>query len=160
MLLKYTGCLITSAHLKILTLTASTHDQSVLKTTITALKQNGVSQQRFQTLMTIAEQNVQQKFLSIENKLKLLNISQTRHESYYQSLTFSQVLNSVLNSLRAQGQYTLANQIQELAQYIIGLERIKASGVYTGTEMERTLDQKILENKTKLVNIINALLRT
>lgn len=110
--------------------------------------------------MTLAEQNVYRKLSSIENKLKILNISQKPHESYYQSLTFSQVLNLVLKNLRDQGQNALANQIQELAQYIIGLERIKASGVYAGTEMERTLDRNILENKKKLVNIINALVGT
>lgn len=155
------GCFITRAHLKTRdTLENSTHSQSVLKATIIALEQNGVPLQRFLTLMTTAEQNVHQRLLSVENKVKLLNVSQKPHESYYQSLTFAQVLNLVLKNLRAQGQNALANQIEELAQYIIGLERIKASGVYAGTEMERTLDRNILVNKRKLVDIINSLIQT
>lgn len=132
----------------------------VLKATLSSLEKNGITQQRFDSLMTVADQKVHQKFLSIENTLKRLNISQKPHETFYQSLTFTQVLDLVLKNLRAQGQYALANQIQELALYVIGLERIKASGVYAGTEMERTLDRNIQENKAKLIAIINALIRT
>lgn len=90
--------------------------------------------------------------------MEQLEGSTESQESYYQ-ISFTAVLNTVLANLRAEGRNTLADQINELALYVIGLERIKESGVYRGTEMERTLDRTISENKQKLVDIINALIK-
>ena len=101
---------------------------------------------------------LQKKMHAMEFEIKILNLKSKPHEQFYQTISFQELLVVVVNNLRTQGRYTLANQIQELGLYVIGLEKIKASGIYQGTEMEKTLDNNIKINKTKLITIINQLI--
>ena len=111
------------------------------------------------SLLSNVERNIKRKWHTIELEIKQLELKKKiPHESYYTTMTFGQVLQIVLNNLRAQGKFSLANEIEQLANYVIGLEKIKTSGKYRGTQMENTLDQTIRVNKNKLVSIINQLI--
>lgn len=75
------------------------------------------------------------------------------------TLTFDQVLNTVLSNLRVEGQFQLADKIEHLAKYIIELERIKALGTYKGTDTERILDKMIMDKKNELIAIVAQLIK-
>ena len=105
------------------------------------------------------DRNVVLKLKSNENQLKRLNKTKEKRSYYQTVVSFDQALDIVLRNLRAEGRNQTADQIEELALYVSGLEQVKASGLYKGTEMEQTLDANIQVNKAKLINIINQLLQ-
>lgn len=114
-----------------------------------------------ESLLSAVERNMARKLSSVELELKRIRVEKKPSESYYQviTITFNQALNMVLNNLRAEGKFKTADDIQQLALYVSGLEKMKASGAYRGTEMEHTLDMNIRVKKTQLINIINQMLR-